>query len=104
MSTPARQVTRTLLRNVQPTLTRSYTTAVRSFRPVARSDAVLAPAYVQQSVRGKKTLKFGSEEETVVERSEYPPQKLQQLFSKDTFAVLGMQHCYTLTHTVLRGY
>lgn len=36
-----------------------------------------------------QTLKFGSEEEQVVERSEYPTDKLQQMFKNDTFAMLG---------------
>jgi ketol-acid reductoisomerase len=42
-----------------------------------------------QPHRGVQTLKFGSEEEQVVERSEYPKEKLQKMFAKDTFAMIG---------------
>lgn len=39
--------------------------------------------------RGIKTLTFGSTQEQVVERSDYPSAKLQQILGKDTIAVVG---------------
>jgi ketol-acid reductoisomerase len=39
--------------------------------------------------RGLKTLEFGKTKEIVYERSDFPPSKLKELFSKETFAVIG---------------
>ncbi|KAI9095470.1 ketol-acid reductoisomerase-like protein [Phlyctochytrium arcticum] len=39
--------------------------------------------------RGVKTLDFGGSTETVWERSDFPKEKLQEIFANDTFAVLG---------------
>jgi ketol-acid reductoisomerase len=43
----------------------------------------------QQQVRGVKTMNFGGSEEEVFERSDYPRERLQELFGDDTFALLG---------------
>ena len=90
MSIVTRQATRAIgsLKSCRAFTTITSTHALQR-TVLSRTDASIHPSYITQSVRGKKTLKFGSEEETVVERSEYPQSKLQQLFSKDTFAVLG---------------
>jgi ketol-acid reductoisomerase len=40
-------------------------------------------------VRGIKTLAFGDTTETVVERSDFPPAKLQELLGNQTMAVIG---------------
>ena len=40
-------------------------------------------------MRGIKTLEFGGTKEEVIERSDFPRQKLQQIFGKDTMAVIG---------------
>lgn len=39
--------------------------------------------------RGIKTLDFGGTKEQVIERSDYPKDKLAQIFGKDTMAVIG---------------
>jgi len=39
--------------------------------------------------RTLKTLSFGGTQEPVVERSDYPPQKLKEILGKDTMAVIG---------------
>ncbi|KAJ3068093.1 Bifunctional acetohydroxyacid reductoisomerase [Podochytrium sp. JEL0797] len=51
--------------------------------------AVRAPVASRTQVRGVKTLDFAGVPETVWERSDFPKEKLQQLFGKDTMAVLG---------------
>ncbi|KAI8922686.1 hypothetical protein BC831DRAFT_474877 [Entophlyctis helioformis] len=43
----------------------------------------------QMQVRGIKTLDFGGTMESVWERSDYPPAKLQSMFKNDTFAIIG---------------
>lgn len=45
------------------------------------------PAQVQQ--RGLKTLDFGGTKETVWERADFPPAKLNKMFEKDVFAIIG---------------
>eukprot|EP00127_Corallochytrium_limacisporum_P004903 Clim_evm47s191 gene=Clim_evmTU47s191 len=42
-----------------------------------------------QAVRTKKTLDFGGTSEEVIERSDYPKEKLQEIFKDDTLAMLG---------------
>jgi ketol-acid reductoisomerase len=39
--------------------------------------------------RGIKTLDFGGSKEVVIERSDYPKEKLNQMFKNDTLAVIG---------------
>lgn len=39
--------------------------------------------------RTLKTLNFGGSDESVVERSDYPPQKYQEIFKNDTLCMLG---------------
>jgi len=41
------------------------------------------------SVRSVQTLNFGGTKEVVIERGDYPREKLQQLFKNDTMAVIG---------------
>ena len=40
-------------------------------------------------IRGVRTLNFGGTQEVVTERSDYPAEKLQELFGNDTMAMLG---------------
>ncbi|KAF9162234.1 Bifunctional acetohydroxyacid reductoisomerase [Actinomortierella ambigua] len=67
----------------------------RSFSALARSAAIShvprAAAFKAASsqTRTIKTINFGGTEETVYERSDYPPAKLQETFKNDTLAVLG---------------
>ncbi|KAG0235995.1 Bifunctional acetohydroxyacid reductoisomerase [Actinomortierella wolfii] len=67
----------------------------RSFSALARSAAIThvprAAAFKAASsqTRTVKTINFGGTEETVYERSDYPPAKLQETFKNDTLAVLG---------------
>lgn len=91
MTSLIRQTSRTALRALTQTSQRGYTTAAITLRSskLYKQDAVIQPSYITQQQHGKKTLKFGTQEETVVERSEYPQEKLQQLFKNDVFAVLG---------------
>jgi len=46
-------------------------------------------ACIRNSVRGIKTLEFAGVKETVWERSDYPQERLDSLFAKDCFAVIG---------------
>jgi len=62
-------------------LLRSMPTTTTLFSPTA--------FFPQVAVRGVKTLTFGSTQEKVVERSDFPPAKLQQILGKDTIAVIG---------------
>lgn len=39
--------------------------------------------------RSIKTLDFAGSKETVYERTDYPPEKLQRMFANETFAVVG---------------
>ncbi|KAJ3072614.1 Bifunctional acetohydroxyacid reductoisomerase [Podochytrium sp. JEL0797] len=71
-------------------------TTVRSFSALTGASvlrtapaAVRAPVASRTQVRGVKTLDFAGVPETVWERSDFPKEKLQQLFGKDTMAVLG---------------
>jgi len=47
------------------------------------------PAPLMQQTRGMKTLDFGGTKELVVERSDYPKDKLQSIFKNDVMAVIG---------------
>jgi len=59
--------------------------ALRSQAPRAAGVAALnAP-----KVRGLKTLDFGGTQENVIERSDYPPAKYQEMFKDDTLCMLG---------------
>lgn len=60
---------------------------LRTFRPVM---GVVCNSNVQIQSRGLKQLKFGGNEvETVIERSDYPPQKYKEIFKNDTLCMLG---------------
>ncbi|KAJ3298450.1 ketol-acid reductoisomerase mitochondrial precursor [Rhizoclosmatium globosum] len=67
--------------------------SVRSISAIAgasiRTAAVRAPVATRTQVRGVKTLDFAGVPETVWERSDFPKEKLAQLFGKDTMAVIG---------------
>lgn len=47
------------------------------------------PLSLSINVRSMKTLTFGSEKEVVFERSDFPREKLANIFGKDTMAMLG---------------
>mmetsp|Transcript_26073 Transcript_26073/g.42108 ORF Transcript_26073/g.42108 Transcript_26073/m.42108 type:complete len:396 (+) Transcript_26073:157-1344(+) len=71
-------------------------TALNATRPafvnVARNQIgrVAANAAVQKSFsRGIKTLDFGGTMENVIERSDYPQEKYQEMFKDDTLTMLG---------------
>ncbi|KAJ3200920.1 Bifunctional acetohydroxyacid reductoisomerase [Entophlyctis luteolus] len=87
-------------------LFRTAIAAVRAARPavsqsMSRNMSALAGAALRNSaaapklsarlgqVRGVKTLDFAGTSETVWERSDFPREKLAQLFKNDTMAVLG---------------
>ncbi|KAJ1908985.1 Bifunctional acetohydroxyacid reductoisomerase [Tieghemiomyces parasiticus] len=72
--------------------------AVRCYSALARAARVSAtPAVARPATRSAtavpartlKTLEFGGSKETVWERADFPKEKLQQVFAKDTMAVLG---------------
>jgi len=65
-------------------------TARAASRLIPISIARLAqPAPLMQQTRGMKTLDFGGTKELVVERSDYPKEKLQSVFKNDIMAVIG---------------
>ncbi|KAI8804860.1 ketol-acid reductoisomerase [Cladochytrium replicatum] len=67
---------------------RALSTAARKIsRQISRPFATPAIAAVQN--RGVKTLNFGGTQETVWERSDFPKEKLAQIFKNDTLAVIG---------------
>jgi len=47
------------------------------------------PLVAQKLTRGFKTLTFGSSQEVVVERSDFPPSKIKEVLGNDTMAVIG---------------
>jgi hypothetical protein len=59
------------------------------FPPSLLSSPLLFIIGVSQPVRTLKTLDFGGTPETVTERSDYPLDKLKQIFAKDRFACIG---------------
>jgi ketol-acid reductoisomerase len=68
-----------------PTLSRSNKSQVAAaatfFRPSAQVQ--------YQPIRTIKHLSFGGDKETVYERSDYPPAKLQEMFKGETFGMIG---------------
>ncbi|KAL6079987.1 Bifunctional acetohydroxyacid reductoisomerase [Balamuthia mandrillaris] len=98
----ARLSTATTLRTAPKCAARRPFHTLQSFRSLPRSacfaqthlttstslTATFQSKNVQQS-RGVKTLDFGGTKEKVVERSDYPKEKLQKIFAKDTMAVIG---------------
>ncbi|KAJ1982104.1 Bifunctional acetohydroxyacid reductoisomerase [Dimargaris cristalligena] len=72
---------------------RCYSVLARATRlsatPTANSWAAAATRFTSVPARTLKTLDFGGTKETVYERADYPKEKLQQIFGKDTMAVLG---------------
>lgn len=59
----------------------------RSFFAPAIKSVLRAP--VTKNIRSMKTLTFGSQEEVVYERSDFPKEKLAKIFANDTMAVIG---------------
>lgn len=55
----------------------------------ARAAAARAAAAAIPHRRGMKTIDFGGTEEVVVERSDYPKEKIQDIFKGETLAMLG---------------
>eukprot|EP00124_Ichthyophonus_hoferi_P003123 Ihof_evm2s253 gene=Ihof_evmTU2s253 len=57
----------------------------------ARTTRTIVPCFATQfmAVRGVKTLNFGGTEEMVIERTDYPKEKLSKIFEHDTMAVIG---------------
>ena len=60
----------------------------RSFIPTIAS-ASRIPFAITRNVRFMKTLTFGSEQEVVFERSDFPKEKIAKIFANDTMAVIG---------------
>jgi len=50
---------------------------------------MILPLQQSQQVRGLKTLDFGGTEEVVIERSDYPKEKAQEIFKDDVLCMLG---------------
>lgn len=73
----------------------SAAASCRGIATKASSSAVLASsamrtgAVARTQVRGVKTLDFAGTKETVWERSDFPREKLAQIFKNDTMAVIG---------------
>ncbi|KAI9339634.1 ketol-acid reductoisomerase [Obelidium mucronatum] len=69
------------------------TNATRSISAIAgasvRTAARQAPVASKIQTRGVKTLDFAGVSETVWERTDFPKDKLQKIFGKDTMAVIG---------------
>lgn len=89
-----RPVASSLLRASSKTMASSGAAVMRTtcFGLVAASSSPAAAMRFQPSAiqtRGLKTLDFGGVKEEVVERSDYPKEKYQAIFAKDTLAMLG---------------
>jgi len=57
--------------------------------PATATRLTLTPSASSISTRSLRTLTFGNTKESVVERSDFPPEKLKSILGKDTFAMLG---------------
>ncbi|KAF9577483.1 Bifunctional acetohydroxyacid reductoisomerase, partial [Lunasporangiospora selenospora] len=89
MSLLARTALRQVARAARPTSSvRTFTALARPAVASIASRATIAKVASSQS-RGIKTIDFGGTKETVYERSDYPPAKLQETFKNDTLAILG---------------
>ncbi|KAJ1969673.1 Bifunctional acetohydroxyacid reductoisomerase, partial [Dimargaris verticillata] len=75
------------------TAARCYSVLARAsqqaYRAPMATKATAKVTVTTPSYRTLKTLDFGGSKETVYERSDYPKEKLQQIFGKDTMCVLG---------------
>lgn len=60
-----------------------------AMRATALKAAPRALAAQQQQVRGLKTLDFGGTKEDVIERSDYPKAKFQEMYKNDTLLMMG---------------
>ena len=76
--------------------TRSLTTVSASARPAASRASAAAASTVSRPVlsvpgqsRSVQTLDFGGTKEKVTARSDFPPQKIAQIFGSEVFAMLG---------------
>eukprot|EP01135_Chromosphaera_perkinsii_P005974 Nk52_evm3s376 gene=Nk52_evmTU3s376 len=73
-----------------PSSRRAFSVVARNARGMARAQRPAAAAFpIVNHIRGMKKLNFGGDHETVIERSDYPKEKLQQIFASDTIAVIG---------------
>jgi hypothetical protein len=64
-------------------------TMIRRAAPACSSFGIARPAAALFQTRGVKTMTFGDTKEEVVERSDYPRDKIKDIFKNDTFAVVG---------------
>ncbi|KAJ3409219.1 Bifunctional acetohydroxyacid reductoisomerase [Chytridiales sp. JEL 0842] len=67
----------------------SFSIATAASRPIVRAAAASAKQCMKTQTRGVKTLDFAGTKETVWERSDFPKEKLAQIFKNDTMAVIG---------------
>jgi len=65
------------------------TTSSLPLRAVRAANYITPAVHQRTCTRSIKTLTFGTSKEEVVERTDFPPQKLKQLLGNDTFAVVG---------------
>jgi len=78
-------------------LSRSLSRSLLRSSTVSAAAVLARPAVVRMAprvlavplTRSLRTLDFGGSKENVVERSDYPKAKVQQIFSKDTLCMLG---------------
>jgi ketol-acid reductoisomerase len=84
-------LTRTVFRTASRTAARITPRVARANLVTLTRRAVAAsrPVVAASQIRTLKTLDFGGTMETVYERSDYPKEKLQQIFANDTLAVIG---------------
>ncbi|KAJ1558631.1 Bifunctional acetohydroxyacid reductoisomerase [Nowakowskiella sp. JEL0078] len=82
---------RAIIRSASRLASRSNVATIRrvAFSSFARSTIAVSRPVIASQSRGIKTLDFGGTKESVYERSDYPKEKLQKIFEKDTFAVIG---------------
>eukprot|EP00123_Amoebidium_parasiticum_P012278 comp21244_c0_seq2/m.28938 comp21244_c0_seq2/g.28938 ORF comp21244_c0_seq2/g.28938 comp21244_c0_seq2/m.28938 type:complete len:408 (-) comp21244_c0_seq2:301-1524(-) len=83
----AAAVGRVAAQPARPATRAVHAMAAAATRAAPRAAAL--PSVAVSSVRGIKNLNFGGTVETVIERSDYPKEKLAQIFAKDTMAVIG---------------
>lgn len=78
-------------RNLMRMASRGFSTLSRNNKSCfAPATTLLKSTKAQyQPVRTMKHLSFGGTEETVFERSDYPPAKLQEMFKGETFGMIG---------------
>lgn len=86
---PTASIARAAVRSFS-SLPRTVATRQSLFALSSKSSNISASSSVSWTqTRGVKTLDFGGTKEVVYERSDVPPQKLQEILGKDTLAVIG---------------